>query len=165
MLVSEQGATIQSEFVDYNQLFFTFGFYLDYDKMLLWIYSTIISLVFKTSLSKDTCFKDVFCIPDNYEKFTRPIEGTLDIDLEIDVIETQDINDIDFTAKLMLYFGAAWIEPRIISNSSKKYPIDLSYMDKFWVPDIYIYNMKNFKAERILTDLAGTYIALLNYYA
>ena len=82
----------------------------------------------------------------------------MEIDLEIDVIETQDINDIDFTAKLMLYFGAAWIEPRIISNSSKKYPIDLSYMDKFWVPDIYIYNMKNFKAERILTDLAGIYI-------
>ena len=115
----------------------------------------ILTFVFELSLSKDTCFKDVFCLPDNYEKFTRPTEGVLDIELEIDVIETQAFDDTDFTVKLMLYFGAAWIEPRIISNSSKKYPIDLAYMDEFWVPDIYIYNMKRFKAERILTDLAG----------
>ena len=133
--------------------------------MAILVYLLILIFFFESSLSKDTCFKDVFCIPHNYEKFTRPTEGTLDIDLEIDVIETQNINDIDFTTKLMLYFGAAWIEPRIISNSSKKYPIDLSYMDKFWVPDIYIYNMKKFKAERILTDLAGTNCTLLKYYS
>ena len=108
-------------------------------------------------LNSTKCFKDIFCIPTDYDKHNRPIEETVLIGVDIDIIEVLTINDQDFSTTIMMYIGATWEEPRIISNNNSKAPVDLSIIDDLWIPDLYIYNMKKFKTERIWTDLAGKY--------
>ena len=125
----------------------------------------------------ETCFHDKFCIPANYSRFDRPdkgktrelyvdnfrkieitqpiLLGPLQIMLDIDVVEILEINDRDFSATFMLYFGASWKESRLRNNITARIPVDVSILDKFWVPDIHIYNMKKFKMEKIFTEIAG----------
>ena len=81
--------------------------------------------------------------------------GPFEIRLAIDVVEIQEVNDKDFSANFMLFLGASWEEPRMKSNATLRTPVDVSLLDNFWVPDIYIYNMKKFKKEKIFTELAG----------
>ena len=120
--------------------------------------SKILLLFFVVNTMAETCFKETFCIPDNYDKLSRPMEGLVDIEVEIHVTEVISINDQDFTATMMLYLQASWEEPRIKNNNTDAIPIELSIKDKLWVPDLYIPNMKSFKTEKILTDLAGEYV-------
>ena len=117
----------------------------------------ILPLFFVANSIAETCFKDTFCIPANYDKLARPIKGLVDIEIEIHVTEVISINDQDFTATMMLFLEANWEEPRIKSNSTDSIPLELSIKDKLWVPDLYIPNMKSFKTEKILTELAGKY--------
>ena len=104
---------------------------------------------------KEQCFKNIFCIPADYDKVSRPSKGVVEIDLRIDVVETTAFDDKEFTATIMMYLRTAWNEPRVKSNSSMKIPMDSSIMKLLWLPDLYIYNMKEFKTERILTDFSG----------
>ena len=97
-----------------------------------------------------------------YADYLRNIEisqpillGPLQIMLDIDVVEILEVNDRDFSATFMLYLGASWNESRLSNNETARFPVDVSIFDKFWVPDIYIYNMKKFKREKIFTELAG----------
>ena len=83
------------------------------------------------------------------------MSDAVQIMLNIDVVEILEVNDSDFSATFMLYFGASWKEPRIRNNATARIPVDVSIFDKLWVPDIYIYNMKKFKREKIFTELAG----------
>ena len=111
-------------------------------------------------LNSTKCFKDIFCIPTDYDKHNRPIEGTVVIGLDIDIIEVLAINDQEFSTTIMMYIGANWEEPRLMSSKDTKAPVDLSLIDDLWIPDLYIYNMKKFKTERIWTDLAGKKIQI-----
>ena len=117
----------------------------------------IISLIFIANSTAEKCFKDIFCVPANYDKLLRPNESLVQIEMEIHITEVISINDQDFTTSLMLILEANWEEPRIKSNSTKTIPLELSIRDDIWIPDLYIPNMKNFKTEKILTELAGKY--------
>ena len=81
---------------------------------------------FVHGLNSTKCFKDIFCIPTDYDKHNRPIEDTVVIGLDIDIIEVLAINDQDFSTTIMMYIGANWEEPRLVSNKSTKAPVDLS---------------------------------------
>ena len=118
----------------------------------------ILSLVLVANAKAEKCFKDIFCIPANYDKLSRPIEDLVEIKMEIHITEVISINDQDFTATMMLILEANWQEPRIKSNTTMKIPLELSIKDDIWVPDLYIPNMKYFKTEKILTELSGEYL-------
>ena len=81
---------------------------------------------FVHGLNSTKCFKDIFCIPTDYDKHNRPIEDTVVIGLDIDIIEVLAINDQDFSTTILMYIGANWEEPRLVSNKSTKAPVDLS---------------------------------------
>ena len=117
----------------------------------------LVSLIFFANSTAEKCFKDIFCIPDNYDKLLRPNESLVQIEMEIHITEVISINDQDFTTTMMLILEANWEEPRLKSNSTKTIPLELSIKDDIWIPTLYIPNMKNFKTEKILTELAGKY--------
>ena len=60
------------------------------------------------------------------------------------------------------YFTVIWNEHRIVTNNTVKNgtftPIDLSFLNHLWVPNIFIYDMRTFKAMSVLKKLAGVYI-------
>lgn len=122
------------------------------------IYYFAIVLINEASCTKEKCIEDIFCIPADYNKLQRPTKEKVQVDLELDIIEVLDFDDKDFSSTIMMWLKAAWIEPRLKSNTSTKHPIDLSVMEDLWMPDIYIYNLKWFKNDRILTKLAGLII-------
>ena len=122
------------------------------------IYYFAIILINEASCTKEKCIEDIFCIPADYNKLQRPTKEKVQVDLELDIIEVLDFDDKDFSSTIMMWLKAAWIEPRLKSNTSTKHPIDLSVMEDLWMPDIYIYNLKWFKNDRILTKLAGLII-------
>ena len=101
------------------------------------------------------CVERIFCIPSNYDKLQKPYNGIVKVLLQIDIIEVVEFNDKEFTSTIMMYLRTSWIEPRLVTNSSTKHPIDLSVLDDLWKPDIYIYNLKRIRTHRIFDDMAG----------
>ena len=101
------------------------------------------------------CVERIFCIPSNYDKLQKPDNGIVKVILKIEIIEVVEFNDKEFTSTIMMYLRTSWTEPRLLTNSSTKHPIDLSVLDDLWKPDIYIYNLKRIKTHRIFDDMAG----------
>ena len=66
------------------------------------------------------------------------------IKLEFNDLEVLQVNDKDFTITIKTYLGVHWNEPRIISIGSHKdveTPLDLSFMDHVWLPDLEILHL------------------------
>ena len=104
-----------------------------------------------------------FCLPKEYDKneFPRDISNTepIKIRLEFNDLEVLHVNDKDFTVTLKMYLGVHWNEPRIIAIDSQKdaeIPVDLSFLDHVWLPDLEILHLKEIKGYKVLTSLAGT---------
>ena len=102
-----------------------------------------------------TCAEEL-CIPDNYDMFHMPDEH-VQVEIGIRVVEVLGINDHDFSAELYLYFAVTWNDSRLINHAApgKTLKIDTTFMQYLWVPDVYIYNLKSFYSNRVLTDFAG----------
>ena len=80
------------------------------------------------------------------------------IKLEFNDLEVLHVNDKDFTVTLKTYLGVHWNEPRIISIGSQKdveTPLDLSFLDHVWLPDLEILHLKEIKRYKVLKNLAG----------
>ena len=118
----------------------------------------LVSLLLIGAFSENKfCVERIFCIPSNYDKLQKPNNGIVKVLLQIDIIEVVEFNDKEFTSTIMMYLRTSWIEPRLVTNSSTKHPIDLSVLDDLWKPDIYIYNLKRIRTHRIFDDMAGKY--------
>ena len=115
---------------------------------------------FLVAKSYNTCAGKV-CIPDDYDKFEMPQEHVY-VDIGIKIVEILDVLDHDFSAEFYMYFFAAWNDSRLINNatSGKTVNIDTEFLEKLWVPDVYIYNVKSFHNSRVLTDFAGLFISI-----
>jgi len=94
-----------------------------------------------------------FCLPKDYDKneFPRNISNIepIKIKLEFNDLEVLHVNDKDFTVTLKTYLGVHWNEPRIISIASQKdveTPLDLSFLDHVWLPDLEILHMTQLDA-------------------
>ena len=82
------------------------------------------------------------------------------IKLEFNDLEVLQVNDKDFTITIKTYLGVHWNEPRIISLGPQKdveTPLDLSFMDHVWLPDLEILHLKEIKEYKVLKKLAGKY--------
>ena len=103
-----------------------------------------------------------FCLPKDYDKneFPRNISNIepIKIKLEFNDLEVLHVNDKDFTVTMNTYLGVHWNEPRIISIGSQKdveTPLDLSFLDHLWLPDLEILHLKEIKRYKVLKYLAG----------
>jgi hypothetical protein len=99
------------------------------------------------------------CLPSNYSRLIRPNNESSSIDIKIDleVLQILEVNDKLFTVSFSMYFGVAWQDPRILSplTDNHNIPIALSFMDHLWVPDIYFYNLKSIQTLNIISEFAG----------
>ena len=61
-----------------------------------------------------------------------------------------------------MYFTVKWNEPRFVTNNTVDEefytPIDLKFLNHVWVPNIFIYDLREFEALNVLKKLAAVYI-------
>ena len=109
-----------------------------------------------------------YCLSKDYDKAQFPrdeeTKEQVEIKLEFNDLEVLHVNDRDFTVTLKMYLGVHWNEPRVISIGSQKdveTPLDLSFLDYVWLPDLEILHLKEIRGYKVLKDLAG--IFFLNF--
>ena len=106
------------------------------------------------------CFGNA-CLANDYDNSVKPFsDEIMNIKLDFDITQIIAVDESDFTITFKMYFGIRWHEPRMICPLClEEYtPLDLSFLEKIWVPDVYIYNLKRISSTRILTDFAGNYL-------
>jgi hypothetical protein len=100
------------------------------------------------------------CLPSNYSRLIGLYNesSSIDIKVNLDVLQILEVNDQLFTVSLTMYFRVAWQDPRILSppTDNPHIPIALSFLDHLWVPDIYFYNLKSTQTLNIISEFAGT---------
>ena len=106
------------------------------------------------------------CLPNNYSKTRIPKYEYSDNPVEIVVtfssIKIIEINDNKLTVTLQLAPTIYWIDPRIIllnvSEEENSIPVDVTWVEYFWFPDIYVYELKKLHKYKVLegdADSAG----------
>ena len=109
--------------------------------------------------SKNICVDGDICLPENYDRFEFPYsDRPVEVRVDLDVLQILKVNDQDFTVTFSMYFGVRWEEPRLLiplNRSSGYIAIDVSFFENLWVPDIYIYHLKEIRSYKIFTDFAG----------
>lgn len=126
-----------------------------------------------------------YCLPFDYNlDIIPPTEGPLNVNVDIFVfevnywgphsgpkftpfclIQVSKIDDISLSMTFELYFDLTWNESRLLINeSAPEWETDGSvmgstnYVKSLWLPDIQIYNIKQFQTRAIVTDVAGLII-------
>ena len=83
------------------------------------------------------------------------------------ILQIVDINDVDFTVTFSMYLFVKWMEPRLQRNGTtsgsenQETPVDLKFLDKLWVPDVYFYDLKRLEDHMFLTKFAGENIFII----
>ena len=83
------------------------------------------------------------------------------------ILQIVDINDVDFTVTFSMYLFVKWMEARLQRNGTtsgfenQETPVDLKFLDKLWVPDVYFYDLKRLEDHMFLTKFAGENIFII----
>ena len=83
------------------------------------------------------------------------------------ILQIVDINDVDFSVTFSMYLFVKWMEARLQRNGTtsgfenQETPVDLKFLDKLWVPDVYFYDLKRLEDHMFLTKFAGEIIFIL----
>ena len=85
--------------------------------------------------------------------------------LQFQVLDILSVNDKQFSVSLSMYFGVHWREERLRlpppshNNSGAEWvPIDLDFMKFIWVPNVFVYDIAQFRAIQVLKKLAGIWV-------
>ena len=85
--------------------------------------------------------------------------------LQFQVLDILSVNDKQFSVSLSMYFGVHWREERLKlpppshNNSGAEWvPIDLDFMQFIWVPNVFVYDIAQFRAIMVLKKLAGIWV-------
>ena len=135
------------------------------DKMrFLFIFWILVPFLNPISASKNLTCTEQFCLPKDYNRLLKPYsDKPVHISVDLDILQILKVNDLDFTITFSMYFGVYWNEPRLIASqesfeNNPYVPIDLSFFEHLWVPDIYIYDLKSIRSYKIFTDFAGLWV-------
>ena len=87
------------------------------------------------------------CLPTTYNAMDMPPPGRagpLEIGFTLLLLDIYRVDHHDFTINTNVFSTLTWIDNRIllsnISNDSVN--VDVRFLDKLWVPDIYFYDLK-----------------------
>ena len=95
------------------------------------------------------CSKSGVCLPKDYDKDGLP-SIPVHIDASIDIVQVTEVDDTLATVDILEWMDFIWEDNRLETNSSGK-RIANDWIEKFWVPDFFIYRMKSIK----MTSLSG----------
>ena len=132
---------------------------------ILALSSTSSSQNYNTSDLK--CIKQ-FCVPSDYNKHEGPFveSGHMEILVDFDVAQVVEIDDVKFSIKFIMYIGLTWVDPRIVHLSNGKEvswaPVDIEFGNYIWLPDLYIYDMREIIFPKYYKPFAGQSITLIN---
>ena len=115
------------------------------------------------NVTKDPNYKcaEEICFPADYSKQVAPINenGNMEVLISFEIWHILDFDDVRFTISVLMYLGVTWNEPRIIATTPHDpdmlKPIDIGFVDSMWLPDIYIYDMKEIITPKFNIPFAG----------
>ena len=108
-----------------------------------------------------------YCLPFGYNKMEAPFKDLepLEIDIQVDVLQIHEIDDIAFTVSLSLNLIVSWRDFRITGptpdDPQEIIPIDVRFVQNLWLPDFYIYDMKEIVPKKFNIPFAGNTLNLL----
>ena len=116
----------------------------------------------------------VWCIPFDYNKDIEPwkyramTNSTLPwyYEFYFHIFDIQEVNDLQQTITLDLYFDTRWFEPRLETNSTAEdwvneesvkgfISIPLKNLENLWFPDLEIYRMIEYKSQNVVKPMAS----------
>ena len=115
------------------------------------------------NITQDSNYKcaEEICFPADYSKQVAPIleNGNMEVLINFEIWQILEFDDVRFTISLLMYLGVTWNEPRIIASTPDDpdmlIPIDIGFVKSMWLPDIYIYDMKEIKIPKFNIPFAG----------
>ena len=114
----------------------------------------------KGKAGNEAC-SNVFCLPKDYDKLAAPFteSGILDIAFELEISQILAFDDIRFTVSILMYLNVIWEDSRIqgpaLEDPTQMIPIDFGFVDSLWLPDVYIYDMKEIVLSKFNIPFAG----------
>merc|ERR1711953_214184 len=106
---------------------------------------------------------DLVCLPQKYSKFKLPAESNNKIGIRFDLEEISKVDDWGSSITFSMYFNVEWNEPRLIlgpqfGSKNELKPVSSGYLDKVWLPNIFVYNLKSYKVTEVFGKLAGVWV-------
>lgn len=127
----------------------------------------LLLLLFKLKISFATendgrkkCSYD-YCLPIDYNKLEAPFKGMgpLEVEVTLEVLQILEVDETRFTVSLLMDLHVSWEEFRITGptpdDPSRLLLIDIRFVQSLWLPDIYIYNMKEIVPSKFNIPYAG----------
>ena len=121
------------------------------------------------NISDLKCIKQ-FCVPPGYNKHEGPFveSGHMEILVDFDVAQVVEIDDVKFSIKFVMYIGLTWVDPRIICLAQDEdvswVPVDIEFGNYIWLPDLYIYDMRDIVFPKYYKSFGGQCLSMLNYF-
>ena len=79
------------------------------------------------------------------------------MDVAFNYVQIIDVDDIKLAVTLHMIPFVSWIDERIVLlNISNQVPLDLTWLNHLWVPDIYIYHLKELQKYKMLGKDSGS---------
>ena len=93
------------------------------------------------------------CLPADYNKMDLPGIQPIQIDTQLNLFEIYEVNEKDLTIHISLFMAFSWQDNRLNFTSSKttSADVDKHLIDNIWMPDFYIYNMKEMEEFNVTT--------------
>ena len=129
--------------------------------MLLFVF-LVVSLNCLAVSGQSKC-SDQVCLPSKYSKFKLPAETNNKVSVTFDLEEISKIDDWSSSITFSMYFNVEWNEPRLIlgpqfGTKKELKPVSSGYLDKVWLPNIFVYNLKSFQVTEVFGKLAGVWV-------
>ena len=122
------------------------------------MYLAILSLSVSTALGDQgiICSNGI-CLPADYNKMDLPGIQPIQIDTQLNLFEIYEVNEKDLTIHISLSMAFSWQDNRLNFTSRKttSADVDKHLIDNIWMPDFYIYNMKEMEGFNGVTTMRG----------
>ena len=129
----------------------------------MYIFMFLVVSLHSVAVSGQSRCSEEVCLPSKYSKFKLPAETQNKVGIAIDLNEISKIDDWSSSITFSMYFNVEWNEPRLILGpqfGTKKVlkPVSSGYLDKVWLPNIFVYNLKSYKVTEVFGKLAGVWV-------
>lgn len=103
------------------------------------------------------------CLGGDYDKMALPYKDKpVQVHTTFELRDVINIDDDKFTITFSMYFGVRWREPRLRNYDNTTIPswlaIDLDFINNLWLPNVFIYDLKEFKTIYVLHKLAALFV-------